>query len=142
GSGKSSLVEEILYRAALRKFEGREEGAVGAHRAIRGLDALKRVVLVDQSPIGRTPRSCPVTYMGAYAALREVFARQPAAMARGFKDGAFSFNAAGGRCDHCEGAGWVQVEMYFLADLMVPGEVGGGTRFKPEGVERRGGRGA
>jgi len=94
-------------------------------------------VLVDQSPIGRTPRSCPVTYMGAYAALREVFARQPAAMARGMKDGAFSFNAAGGRCDHCEGAGWVQVEMYFLADLMVPCEVCGGSRFKPEVLDVR-----
>ena len=137
GSGKSSLVEEVLYRAALREFEGREEEPVGAHRAIRGLEALKRVVLVDQSPIGRTPRSCPVTYMGAYAALREVFARQPAAMARGMKDGAFSFNAAGGRCDHCEGAGWVQVEMYFLADLMVPCEVCGGSRFKPEVLDVR-----
>jgi excinuclease ABC subunit A len=137
GSGKSSLVEEVLYRVALRTFEGREEEPIGAHRAVKGLDALKRVVLVDQSPIGRTPRSCPVTYMGAYAALREVFARQPAAMARGLKDGAFSFNAAGGRCDHCEGAGWVQVEMYFLADLMVPCEVCGGSRFKPEVLDVR-----
>jgi len=137
GSGKSSLVEEVLYRAALKAFEGREEEPVGAHRAVKGLEALKRVVLVDQSPIGRTPRSCPVTYMGAYAPLREVFARQPAAMARGLKDGAFSFNAAGGRCDHCEGAGWVQVEMYFLADLMVPCEVCGGSRFKPEVLDVR-----
>src|SRR5204863_1039338 len=137
GSGKSSLVEEVLYRAALRHFEGREEEPVGAHRAVRGLEALRRVVLVDQSPIGRTPRSCPVTYMGAYAALREVYARQPAAMARGLKDGAFSFNAAGGRCDHCEGAGSVQVEMYFLADLMVPCEVCGGARFKPEVLDVR-----
>jgi excinuclease ABC subunit A len=137
GSGKSSLVEEVLYRAALRAFEGREEVPVGAHRAVKGLEALKRVVLVDQSPIGRTPRSCPVTYMGAYAALRETFARQPAAMARGLKDGAFSFNTAGGRCDHCEGAGWVQVEMYFLADLMVPCEVCGGSRFKPEVLDVR-----
>ncbi|HXJ70519.1 MAG TPA: ATP-binding cassette domain-containing protein, partial [Verrucomicrobiae bacterium] len=137
GSGKSSLVEDVLYRAALLAFEGREEQPVGAHRAVKGLEALKRVVLVDQSPIGRTPRSCPVTYMGAYTALREVFARQPAAMARGLKDGAFSFNAAGGRCDHCEGAGWVQVEMYFLADLMVPCEVCGGSRFKPEVLDVR-----
>ena len=137
GSGKSSLVEDVLYRAALQALEGREEQPVGAHRAVKGLEALKRVVLVDQSPIGRTPRSCPVTYMGAYAALREVFARQPAAMARGLKDGAFSFNAAGGRCDHCEGAGWVQVEMYFLADLMVPCEVCGGSRFKPEVLDVR-----
>src|SRR4029077_20047057 len=137
GSGKSSLVEEILYRAALRKFEGREEGAVGAHRAIRGLDALKRVVLVDQSAIGKTPRSCPVTYLGAYAALREVYARQPAALARGLKDGAFSFNTPGGRCEACEGAGWVTVEMYFLADLSVPCEVCHGARFRPEVLEVR-----
>jgi len=137
GSGKSSLVEDILYRAALKRFEGREEDPVGGHRAVSGLDALRRVVLVDQSPIGRTPRSCPVTYMGAYAALREVFARQPAAIARGLKDGAFSFNADGGRCEHCDGAGWVQVEMYFLADLMVPCEVCGGSRFKPEVLDVR-----
>ena len=137
GSGKSSLVDEVLHRAALLHFEGREDDPVGAHRAIRGLEKLKRVSLVDQSPIGRTPRSCPVTYMGAYAALREVYARQPAAMARGLKDGAFSFNAAGGRCENCEGAGWVQVEMYFLADLSVPCEVCGGARFKPEVLDVR-----
>ncbi len=137
GSGKSSLVEDVLYRAAFKRFEGREDDPVGAHRAVKGLEKLKRVALVDQSPIGRTPRSCPVTYMGAYTALREVFARTPAAMARGLKDGAFSFNAAGGRCEHCEGAGWVQVEMYFLADLLVPCEVCGGTRFKPEVLDVR-----
>ena len=137
GSGKSSLVEEVLYRVALRKFEGREDDAIGAHEKITGLEKLKRVVLVDQSPIGRTPRSCPVTYMSAYAALRELYGRQPAALARGYKDGAFSFNTAGGRCDHCEGAGWVAVEMYFLADLMVPCEVCGGDRFKRELLEVR-----
>ncbi len=137
GSGKSSLIDEVLYRAARRTLEGREEEPVGAHRRVRGLDAFQRVVMVDQTPIGRTPRSCPVTYMGAYAALREVFARQPAALAHGWKDGAFSFNTAGGRCEHCEGAGWVAVEMYFLADLMVPCEVCGGDRFKPQILEVR-----
>jgi excinuclease ABC subunit A len=137
GSGKSSLVDEILYRAARRHFEGREEEPIGAHRAILGLDWLKRVVLVDQSPIGRTPRSCPVTYMGAYAPLREVFARQPAAIARGLKDGAFSFNTAGGRCERCEGAGWVTVEMYFLADLMVPCDVCDGARFRRDVLDVR-----
>jgi len=137
GSGKSSLVEEVLYREALRIFEEREDEPVGAHRVITGLEAFKRVALVDQSPIGKTPRSCPVTYMGAYAALREIYARQPAALARGYKDGHFSFNTAGGRCEHCEGAGWVQVEMYFLADLMVPCEVCAGARFKPEVLEIR-----
>jgi excinuclease ABC subunit A len=137
GSGKSSLVEEVLYRAALRALEGREDEPVGAHRAIEGLEQLKRVVLVDQTPIGRTPRSCPVSYMGVYAALREVYARQPAALARGWKDGAFSFNTAGGRCENCEGAGWVEVEMYFLADVSVPCEVCGGSRFQRDVLEVR-----
>jgi excinuclease ABC subunit A len=135
GSGKSSLVEDVFYRAALRALEGREDDPVGAHRAVKGLEHVKRVVLVDQSPIGRTPRSCPVTYMGVYAALREIYARQPAAMARGWKDGAFSFNTAGGRCENCEGAGWVEVEMYFLADLSVPCEVCGGSRFQRDVLE-------
>jgi excinuclease ABC subunit A len=137
GSGKSSLVEEVLHRAARRRFEGREEEPVGAHRQILGLEHLRRVALVDQSPIGRTPRSCPVTYMDAYAPLRAVFARQPAAIARGLKDGAFSFNTAGGRCETCEGAGWVTVEMVFLADLLVPCETCGGDRFRPEVLEVR-----
>jgi excinuclease ABC subunit A len=137
GSGKSSLVEEVLYRVARRRFDAREEEPAGAHREVRGLEHLRRVVLVDQSPIGRTPRSCPVTYMGAYAALREVYARQPAALARGLKDGAFSFNTAGGRCEACEGAGWVTVEMYFLADLTVPCDACGGARFRPEVLEVR-----
>ena len=135
GSGKSSLVEDTLYRAAVRHFEGTEDEPVGEHRAIEGLEHLKRIVLVDQSPIGRTPRSCPVSYLDAYAPLREIFARKPLALSRGLKDGAFSFNTAGGRCDVCEGAGWVAVEMYFLADLMVPCEACGGARFRREILE-------
>jgi excinuclease ABC subunit A len=138
GSGKSSLVEEVLYRAARRALErAAGEEPPGAHRAIEGFERLQRVALVDPSPIGRTPRSCPVTYMGAFAALREVYARQPAALARGLKDGAFSFNTPGGRCEACEGAGWVTVEMYFLADLLVPCEVCGGDRFRREVLEVR-----
>jgi excinuclease ABC subunit A len=137
GSGKSSLIEDVLHRAAILVFEGTQSEPPGAHRAIRGLDRLDRVVMVDQSPIGRTPRSCPVTYMGGYAPLREIFARQPVAIARGLKDGAFSFNTPGGRCERCEGAGWVTVEMYFLADLLVPCEVCGGDRFRPEVLEVR-----
>jgi excinuclease ABC subunit A len=132
GSGKSTLVEDVLYRAARLELEGAEEEAVGAHREIAGLDQLERVALVDQSPIGRTPRSCPITYLGGYAALREAYAKQPAAIARGLREGAFSFNTVGGRCETCEGAGWVTVEMYFLADLQVPCETCGGSRFKPE----------
>jgi excinuclease ABC subunit A len=140
GSGKSSLVEEVLYRAAVRELEGREEDPVGAHRTISGLEKLRRVVMVDQSPIGKTPRSCPVSYLGAYAALREIYAAQAAALAGGLKDGAFSFNTPGGRCEQCEGAGWVTVEMYFLADLMVPCDACGGARFRHEvlGVRYRG----
>src|SRR4029079_6138173 len=118
-------------RAAVKALEGGEKDPIGAHRVIRGFDALKRVVLVDQTPIGRTPRSCPVTFVGAYAALRSIYAAQPAALAAGFKDGAFSFNTEGGRCETCEGGGWVTVEMYFLADLLVPCETCGGDRFKP-----------
>ena len=137
GSGKSSLVEDVLYRAARLVLEGAGEDLPGAHRAVTGLERLKRVALVDQSPIGRTPRSCPVTYMSAFAALREVYARQPAALARGLKDGAFSFNTPGGRCETCEGAGWVTVEMYFLADLLVPCETCGGDRFRREVLEVR-----
>ena len=137
GSGKSSLVEDILYRAALKKFEGLEDEPIGKHDKVEGLESLERVVLVDQSPIGRTPRSCPVTYMDGYAPLRSLYARQPAALARGWKDGVFSFNTEGGRCEHCEGAGWVEVEMYFLADLMVPCEVCGGDRFKRDVLEVR-----
>ncbi len=137
GSGKSSLIEEVLYRAARRALEGVEDEPAGAHRELRGLGAIKRVVLVDQSPIGRTPRSCPVTYIGAYAALREVYARQPAALARGLKDGAFSFNTAGGRCEQCQGAGWVTVEMHFLADLLVPCDTCGGDRFRREVLDVR-----
>ncbi len=137
GSGKSSLIEDVLWRAAVRALEGASDETPGAHRAVRGLEHLKRAVLVDQSPIGRTPRSCPVTYVGAYGPLREIYARQPAALARGFKDGAFSFNTAGGRCETCQGAGWVTVEMYFLADLLVPCEDCDGARFRREVLEVR-----
>ena len=137
GSGKSSLIEDVLYRAARKALEGVEDEPVGTHRELRGLGSLKRVVLVDQSPIGKTPRSCPVTYIGAYAALREVYARQPAALARGLKDGAFSFNTPGGRCEQCQGAGWVTVEMHFLADLLVPCDTCGGDRFRREVLDVR-----
>jgi excinuclease ABC subunit A len=95
------------------------------------------VVMVDQSPIGKSPRSCPLSYLGAYAPLRDVYARQPAALARGLKDGAFSFNTPGGRCEHCDGAGAVTVEMVFLADLLVPCEMCGGDRFRREVLEVR-----
>jgi excinuclease ABC subunit A len=137
GSGKSSLVEDVLHRAALRALGEAGAEEPGPHRAVRGLEAVKRVVMVDQSPIGKTPRSCPVTYLGAYAALRAIYAGQPAALARGLKDGAFAFNTPGGRCEHCEGAGAVTVEMVFLADLLVPCEMCGGDRFRREVLDVR-----
>ena len=137
GSGKSSLVDEVLHRAALRALGEAGVEEPGPHRAIRGLEHVQRVVMVDQSPIGKSPRSCPLSYLGAYAPLRDVYARQPAALARGLKDGAFSFNTPGGRCEHCEGAGAVTVEMVFLADLLVPCEMCGGDRFRREVLEVR-----
>jgi excinuclease ABC subunit A len=137
GSGKSSLVDEVLYRAACRALEGTQREPPGAHRAIRGLESFERAVLVDQSPIGKTPRSCPVTYLGGYAALRQIYARQPAAIARGLGEGAFSFNTGGGRCETCQGAGWVTIEMYFLADVTVPCEACGGDRFRREVLDVR-----
>jgi excinuclease ABC subunit A len=137
GSGKSSLVDEVLYRVARRTLEGLAGEPPGQHREVSGLERLKRVAMVDQSPIGKTPRSCPVTYMHAFAALREVYARQPAALARGLKESSFSFNTPGGRCEGCEGAGWVTVEMYFLADLLVPCETCGGARYRREVLDIR-----
>ncbi len=137
GSGKSSLVEDVLHRAARRALGEAEVEEPGPHRGVRGLAAVRRVVMVDQSPIGKSPRSCPLSYLGAYAPLREIYGRQPAALARGLKDGAFSFNTPGGRCEHCEGAGWVTVEMVFLADLLVPCEMCNGDRFRREVLEVR-----
>jgi excinuclease ABC subunit A len=139
GSGKSTLVHDVLYRqlaARLKGAHGAKEHlgeAVGAVRRLGGWESLADVVLVDQSPIGRTPRSNPVTYIRAFDEIRALFAEQPLARARGYDAGTFSFNAAdGGRCEACEGAGHVQVEMVFLADVFVPCEACGGTRFQRE----------
>jgi excinuclease ABC subunit A len=143
GSGKSTLVHDVLYRALERKLAGASSAKrhlgepVGTYRALRGVGALSGVVLVDQSPIGRTPRSNPVTYLKAYAEIRRIFAEQPDAKRCGFGPGHFSFNVPGGRCEECEGAGHVEVEMLFLADVFVPCEVCGGRRFKPEVLEVR-----
>jgi excinuclease ABC subunit A len=136
GSGKSSLIEEILYPAAQNTYEHARE-PVGAVDVVRGLDALTRVALVDQSPIGRSPRSNPLTYIKGFDALREIYARTPEAIARGYKAGRFSFNVPGGRCETCQGDGMVEVEMYFLADLLLPCETCDGARYKPEILEIR-----
>jgi len=138
GSGKSTLVTDVLYRQLERHFQGKSSAkehlgeVVGSVRRITGLEALEDVVLVDQSPIGRTPRSNPVTYVKAFDEVRTLFADHPTSRARRYTPATFSFNTGGGRCDVCEGAGHVQVEMVFLADVFVPCEACGGTRFRRE----------
>ena len=134
GSGKSTLVHDVLY-AAVKRAKGAWDRRVGAHAGIDGVELLDDVVLVDQSPIGRTPRSNPVTYLKAFDPIRELFAATRDARARGFSASHFSFNVPGGRCDACEGEGEVRVEMQFLADVSVPCEQCGGRRFKPRVLE-------
>ena len=144
GSGKSTLVTDVLYRQLERHFEGRHSAkehlgeTVGAVTRLRGIEGLDGVALVDQAPIGRTPRSNPVTYVKGLDDLRELFAAHPLSRARGYTPGTFSFNVAGGgRCEACEGAGHVQVEMVFLADVFVPCEACGGRRFQREVLDVR-----
>ncbi len=136
GSGKSTLVHEVLYKAVSHRL-GRIEGAdpTGVYKDIRGAERLNDIVLVDQTPIGRTPRSNPVTYIKAFDAIRELFAAQPEAQRRGYTAGHFSFNVPGGRCDVCEGDGTVTVEMQFLADVELPCEECNGTRYKASTLE-------
>ena len=141
GSGKSTLVHDVLYRALESHFDGESSAkehlgeTVGTFTALDGLDALSAVVLVDQSPIGRSPRSNPVTFVKAFDDIRKLFAETPLARQRGYGPGHFSFNVAGGRCDHCDGAGALEVEMVFMADVFVPCDACGGKRFKPEVLE-------
>ncbi len=144
GSGKSTLVTDVLYRQLERHFQGRSSAkehlgeVVGTVRRMTGVEALEGVVLVDQSPIGRTPRSNPVTYVKAMDEIRELFAAAPLARARRYSPATFSFNVSGGgRCEVCDGCGAVQVEMVFLADVFVPCEACGGTRFKREVLDVR-----
>lgn len=139
GSGKSTLVHDVLYRALERTLGGGETTAkehmgeaVGDFRSLAGHEHLAGAVLVDQSPIGRTPRSNPVTYVKAWGEVRRIFAAQPAAVSAGLAPGAFSFNVEGGRCEACKGAGHVAVEMVFMADVHVPCELCGGKRYRPE----------
>jgi excinuclease ABC subunit A len=131
GSGKSTLVNDILYRALARQlYRSREEA--GSHKAITGAELIDKVIRIDQSPIGRTPRSNPATYTGIFAAIRDLYAMLPESRERGYKSGRFSFNVAGGRCEACQGGGRRRIEMNFLPDVYVQCEVCGGRRYNHE----------
>jgi excinuclease ABC subunit A len=138
GSGKSTLVHDVLYRALEMRIHGEHTAKqhlgepVGEFDTITGWEPLDDVVLIDQSPIGKTPRSNPITYVKAFDEIRRIFAEQPLAKKRRYTAGTFSFNVAGGRCEACEGAGQLEVEMVFMADISVPCDDCGGKRFKPE----------
>jgi excinuclease ABC subunit A len=134
GSGKSTLVDDILRRALFRKFYGSKE-TPGAHRALMGFEAIDKVIVIDQTPIGRTPRSNPATYTGMFNHIRDLFAKLPAAKIRGYAPGRFSFNVKGGRCEKCEGDGLLKIEMNFLPPVYVTCEVCGGKRYNRETLE-------
>jgi len=131
GSGKSTLVNDILYRA-LAKTLYRSREQPGAHKAISGAENIDKVIRIDQSPIGRTPRSNPATYTGVFAQIRDLYAMLPESRERGYKPGRFSFNVSGGRCDACQGEGQRRIEMNFLPDVYVLCEVCGGKRYNQE----------
>ncbi|MCB1322374.1 MAG: ATP-binding cassette domain-containing protein, partial [Leptospiraceae bacterium] len=134
GSGKSTLVNEILYKATASKLhQGRH--IPGKHGSIVGLNHVDRVINIDQEPIGRTPRSNPATYTGLFTPIRELFSNLPEAKARGYKPGRFSFNVHGGRCENCEGAGIIKIEMHFLPDVYITCDVCKGRRFNRETLE-------
>jgi excinuclease ABC subunit A len=134
GSGKSTLVDDILRRALFRKFFGSKERP-GTHRALKGFENLDKVVVIDQTPIGRTPRSNPATYTGMFNQIRDLFSRLPAARIRGYESGRFSFNVKGGRCEKCQGDGLIKIEMHFLPPVYVTCEACNGRRYNRETLE-------
>ena len=134
GSGKSTLVDDILYRALARKLY-RSRLKPGAHDRITGIELIDKVIVIDQAPIGRTPRSNPATYTGVFSEIRDLFTRTPESKARGYKPGRFSFNVKGGRCESCEGEGVIKVEMHFLPAVYVTCEICKGSRFNNATVE-------
>ena len=136
GSGKSTLVNDVLYKAVSNRLH-RSKQRAGAHRRITGLDQLDKIISVDQSPIGRTPRSNPATYIGLFDQIRELFSKTQEARARGYKPGRFSFNVKGGRCEVCRGDGQIKIEMHFLPDVYVPCEQCHGKRYNKETLEVR-----
>lgn len=136
GSGKSSLVNEIVYKSLAKKLN-RARTIPGKHKAIMGVEQLDKVIAIDQSPIGRTPRSNPATYTGVFDMIRDLFAGTTDAKARGYKKGRFSFNVKGGRCEACSGDGIIKIEMHFLPDVYVPCEVCGGKRYNRETLDVR-----
>jgi excinuclease ABC subunit A len=137
GSGKSTLVHDVLYAGLKKDLEGAYEDEVGFFEGFKGSDRIKHVEMVDQTPIGRTPRSNPITYLKAFDVIRDVFAATATAKLHGFGPGAFSFNVPGGRCDTCEGDGHIKVEMQFLADLFLECETCKGTRYKKDILDVR-----
>jgi excinuclease ABC subunit A len=136
GSGKSTLVNDVLYKAVANRLH-RARQRPGAHRQVSGIDALDKIIAVDQSPIGRTPRSNPATYTGLFDVIRDLFSKTAEARARGYKPGRFSFNVKGGRCEVCRGDGQIRIEMHFLPDVYVPCEQCHGRRYNRETLEVR-----
>ena len=134
GSGKSSLVNEILYKALAKKLN-RARMIPGKFNKIEGVEQLDKIIAIDQSPIGRTPRSNPATYTGVFDLIRDLFASTPDAKAKGYSKGRFSFNVKGGRCEACSGDGIIKIEMHFLPDVYVPCEICGGKRYNRETLE-------
>jgi excinuclease ABC subunit A len=134
GSGKSTLINQILYKALARHINKRKESP-GKHKTIKGVEKIDKIIDIDQSPIGRTPRSNPATYTGVFDHIRELMASTKESKSRGYKNGRFSFNVKGGRCENCKGDGIIQIEMHFLPDVYVPCEVCEGKRYNRETLD-------